>query len=351
MTGAEEIYEAAVEGLVTAESRRAEKRSPALAPDESVQLDRFRKSFPGTKVGAFEPFASEGATSTTEPLADGVRFTALADIKMRRVRFAWEQRIPLGALTLIAGVPGQGKSTLVLELGARLTRGQLKGDLYSESCDIVIASAEDAPSFVVAPRFTAAGGDLTRAHVVSVHRDDADLGITIPDDLEEVGEKMRQTGARLLIVDPLLAHIPASIDGYKDQHVRIALAPLARLAEELDAAVVGVMHLNKRDAADLFSRIGGSGGFLAACRSALLVAPDPGDEAVRVVAHGKANLSPMAGSLKFQLKACTVPGSDSDDAPISVAGIAWCGESELGVHSLLGGMGKTPREKATGWLV
>jgi hypothetical protein len=95
----------------------------------------------------------------------------------------------------------------------------------------------------------------------------------------------------LLIVDPLLAHIPVRIDGYKDQHVRVALAPLARLAEKLDAAVLAVMHLNKRETADLFSRLGGSGGFLGAARSALLVAPDPEEPEVRVVAHGKANLS------------------------------------------------------------
>ena len=59
----------------------------------------------------------------------------------------------------------------------------------------------------------------------------------------------------------------------------------------------------------------------------------------------------MAESLKFQLEARTVPGSGVDDAPIDVAGIAWCGPSEHGVHSLLGRTGKTPRHDATAWLV
>ena len=34
------------------------------------------------------------------------------------------------------------------------------------------------------------------------------------------------------------------------------------------------MHLNKRKQADLFSRIGGSGGFLAAARSGFLIGAD-----------------------------------------------------------------------------
>ena len=353
---ADELFRAAVKGLVPVPRKvavltRQTSATEGLTPEEQATLNLFLGTFPGTEVGQFEPLARDAPSATKSQQAEGLRLTALADIEMRPARFTWEPRIPLGALTLIAGIPGQGKSTLATEIAARITRGQLQGDLFGRPCDVVVASAEDAPSFVLAPRFTAAGADLARAHLVSVHRDDTDLGISIPDDLEALREQMRCTGARLLIIDPLLAHIPARIDGYKDQHVRIALAPLARLAEDLDAAVVGVMHLNKREAADLFSRIGGSGGFLAAARSALLVAPDPEDDTVRVVAHGKANLSPLSGSLKFRLEQRAVPASDPDDGPIHVSGVTWLGETDLDVHSLLGAARKTARGDAMAWLV
>ena len=160
---------------------------------------------------------------------------------------------------------------------------------------------------------------------------------------------MRSTGARLLVIDPLLAHIPTRIDGYRDQHVRVALAPLAHMAESLDIAVVGVMHLNKREASDLFSRVGGSGGFVAAARSALLVAPDPSDEKVRVVAHGKANMSEQAGSIAFRVEGRQISANGSE--PVRTSGIAWLGDTDLDVHALLSSARASARGDAIAWLM
>jgi hypothetical protein len=269
---------------------------------------------------------------------NGLRLTRLSDVEIRRARFAWDPRIPLGTLTLLAGVPGQGKSHMAIWLASRLTRGQLDGDLQGVASNVVVASAEDALSFTLTPRFVAAGADLDRVHSVAVHHDGTDLGISIPDDLEVIRLALANTDARLLVIDPLLAHIPVRIDGYKDQHVRQALAPLARLAEELGVAVLAVMHLNKRETSDLFTRLGGS--------------PDPKDPDVRILAHGKANLSLHAPSLRFRLEGQEIPNPDPDDVtPIPVASVAMLGESDLDVGGLLGGRGTTKEGDAMAWLV
>jgi AAA domain len=284
--------------------------------------------------------------------AEGVHLTQLSKVTMKRPTFAWEPRIPLGTLTLVAGLPGQAKSHLLVYLGARLTRGQLEGDLHGTPVDVVVASAEDAASFVLKPRFLAAGADMDRVHVVQVHRDGMDLGISIPDDLEAIRTAMEQVSSRFLMVDPLLAHIPVRIDGYKDQHVRVALAPLARLAEDLEAAMAAVMHLNKREAVDLFSRIGGSGGFLAAARSGMLIGSDPNDDGSRVIVHGKANLTPMADSLRFKLEPVELENPDpTDPKPIKVARVVMLGESDLGVEDVLRPMKQAARADAVQWLM
>jgi hypothetical protein len=282
---------------------------------------------------------------------NGVRLTSLEDVTMRRARFAWTSRIPLGTITLVAGLPGFGKSHLTVHLGARITRGQLEGDLRGAPSDIVVASAEDALEFVLKPRFVAAGADIARVYSIKLGRDGVDLGISIPDDIEGIKRRLVATEARLLVIDPLLAHIPMRVDGHKDQHVRTALAPLSRMAEELDIAVVCVMHLNKRETADLFSRVGGSGGFTAAARSALLVAEDPDDADVRVVAHGKSNLTPTAESLAFRLEGIELPNPDPEDPePIEVAKVVIIGDSDRDVESLLEKRSSSAGSDAKAWL-
>lgn len=51
-----------------------------------------------------------------------IRLQRGSEIKMRGVRWLWNDRIPRGKLTLLVGDPGAGKTTLLLNLAARRTR-------------------------------------------------------------------------------------------------------------------------------------------------------------------------------------------------------------------------------------
>ena len=77
------------------------------------------------------------------------------------------------------------------------------------------------------------------------------------------------------------------MNSHRDQDVRRALAPLAKLAEDTGAAVLIVRHLNKSSGGNPLYR-GGSIGIIGAARSALLVASHPEDESRRVLATLKA---------------------------------------------------------------
>src|SRR5688572_23308079 len=118
----------------------------------------------------------------------GVRFTKASSIKVRRASFLWAPRVPLGALAVLAGVPGQGKSHVAIDIAARATRGELDGDLDGRPSAVVISTAEDALEFVMAPRLVAAGADLDLVSFVTVRRDGIEGAISIPDDLSEIGD-------------------------------------------------------------------------------------------------------------------------------------------------------------------
>jgi len=149
----------------------------------------------------------------------------------------------------------------------------------------------------------AAGGDPDRVlSLATVPDGDGERLLSIPEDLDVIRRGIERVGAELVIVDPLMAFLSRDVNSHRDQDVRRALAPLAKLAEETGAAVLVVRHLNKASGGNPLYRGGGSIGIIGAARSALLVARHPDDER-RVLAPLKTNLAPPAPSLAFILTA------------------------------------------------
>jgi hypothetical protein len=231
-------------------------------------------------------------------------------IRMERLSYLEPGRIPLGLVTVVGGYAGLGKSQYTCLLAANLTRGE-----YGAPAAAMIATAEDSPATTVVPRLKAVQADLDLVHFIVIQSDDGLTdGIEIPDDLDTVAGEMRRLGARLLVVDPLVAHLPTEIDSYKDQSVRRALAPLYRLAEELDCAVVVCIHLNKAQGMQPLQRLSGSGAFGAAARSVLLLDRDPDDPdgeqgRRRVLAHVKSNDGPEMPSLLYEIEPLVLPAT------------------------------------------
>ena len=119
---------------------------------------------------------------------------------------------------------------------------------------------------------------------------------TIPDDLSAIERAIAEVGARLVIIDPLVAFFGRAVHAYRDHDVRRALTPLAALADRAGAAVLAIRHLNKTRMARAKYRGVGSIGIIGAARSALLVARDPEDPSRRLLAPVIEELSREAGS-------------------------------------------------------
>ena len=273
---------------------------------------------------------TEEAPSMDDSSAPGARviLVAASSIRPERVRWGWGGRVALGTVNLLVGDPGLGKSTLTVDLAARLSRGQLEGDLFGEPVTIALATAEDAVAHVVVPRLMAAGADRDRVKIIEVERDGLTGGLLVPQDLGALRDCVMADGVRCVVIDPLVAHLPGDVNSHRDQDVRRALAPLARLAEDADAAVVVVVHLNKSTLAHVLARVAGSVGFVAAARSVLLLGPDPEDPEgpTRILAHAKCNLGPLAPALRLRVEGREVV-RDDDGTTIPISGIAWCGEA------------------------
>src|SRR5262249_26278743 len=141
--------------------------------------------------------------------------------------------------------------------------------------------------------------------------------VSLPLDADYIGAAVERMRALLVIVDPLTAYLGADVNSHRDQDVRRALFPLAKLAEATGAAVLVVRHLNKSTAANPLYRGGGSIGIIGAARSGLLVARDPDNADRRVLASSKCNLAKLPPSLGFAL----------EPAPNGALRLGWTGAS------------------------
>jgi putative DNA primase/helicase len=253
----------------------------------------------------------------------------LAMVQREAVDWLWSGYLARGKLHMLDGDPGLGKSTTALDLAARLSRGapMPDGSPGIAPAGVVILTAEDGMADTVRPRLEAAGADLSRIVALTGIVDaDGERMPSLPADLAAIEAGIREVEAVAVIIDPIMAYLPADVNAHRDQDVRRALAPTAALAERTRVAILAIRHLNKSGGSQVLYRGGGSIGIIGAARVGLLVAKDPDDESRRIVAVTKNNLAPEPPSLAFQL----VP-----DVATGAARIEWLGESHHRAPALL----------------
>jgi hypothetical protein len=285
-----------------------------------------------------EPDAILAALGFGDLDAARLRIVRASEVEIEAVRFLVPERVPLGAVTILCGDPGLGKSTWTCEIAAGTTTGR-----YGEPARVLMANAEDGAAHVIVPRLAAAGADLARVELFTVPDEHGERPFTIPDDVPRLEAHAGSTGARLVVVDPLNAHLSDATNAHRDHSTRRALAPLAGMAQRLGVAVVAVLHLNKAPGTNALHRVGGSIGLVGGARSVLLFARDPEDEEDgprRALGHVKSNWSKLAGTSIYEhretevtvrgttvqshrlvlvgesaIEGCELLGADRDDPP------------------------------------
>lgn len=269
----------------------------------------------------------------TTDITTGIHLTRLADVEPERVSWLWPGRLPVGKLVTLDGDPGLGKSTLALEIAAVVTRAGTwpDGSPCAWPGDVLLMSAEDGLADTVRPRLDAAGADVTAVHAIEgvpITEEDGERTLRPPNlaDIAGIEEAIIRTGARLLVIDVVMAYLPMGTDSHKDQDIRRVLSGLAALADRTGCTVLLLRHLNKAKGGDPLYRGGGSIGIVGAARAGFLVAPDPEDAERRVLASVKSNLGPPPESLAYRLV-------ESGDR--GVARVQWEGSTAHTARSLL----------------
>jgi RecA-family ATPase len=279
-----------------------------------------------------------------------IAVTLASQITPRPVRWLWPDRIPSGALTLLAGREGIGKSLVCVQLAAQLTRGTLPGGRSGRPSRVMFATSEDAWEFTMVPRLMAAGADLAMIGRVQVDDAGSTDGLCLPLDTAGLGSYLGSHDIALLVLDPLTSVMDDRIDAHRDREVRTALEPLGRIAEDTGAAVVGLVHLGKSDRADPVNLILGSRAFSAVARVALVAARDPDDEGSNVLSVEKSNLGRIdVPGLTYRIDGAQIM---TDEGPAGAGLLVWTGETDRRVRDIMADRDdeRTERDEASEWL-
>ncbi len=213
--------------------------------------------------------------------------------------------------------------------------------------DVLVLSAEDGLSDTVRPRMDAAGGDpdrvtsLTEVSYTDEHGHDYKRSITLAD-IGVIEQGITQLGAKLVVVDVLMAFLPGKVDSHRDQDIRTVLSALSAMTERTGCCLLLLRHLNKGAGGNPLYRGGGSIGIVGAARAALLAAHDPDDEGHTASLRSRRAISP-----RCRRRSATSP----DDG---CARVQWLGATTHQAGDLLGRVGddedRTERDEAADWL-
>jgi hypothetical protein len=254
-----------------------------------------------------------------------LKLIKMSEIQPEAVDWLWEPYIPYGAITLIQGDGGTGKTTTALAIAAAVTRGDaLPNGMRGEPANVIVQNAEDSYTKTIRPRLEQSGADCDRVEFI----DEEEKALTFSD--ERIEQAIIRTNAKLLIIDPVQAYF-GNANMNSANGVRPLMKQLGTVAARHSCAVLLVGHLHKKGGQAQYRGLG-SVDIFAAARSVLTVGKIPVDENMRGIVHNKSNLSAAGASLAFGLD--------------PVGGFCWLGEYDVTIDELINGVKKPERKFA-----
>lgn len=244
----------------------------------------------------------------------------MSEVEVETVEWLLYPFIPFGKITILEGDPGEGKTTVMLQIIAKLTKGESvlpSEEKKREPMKVIYQTAEDGLGDTIKPRLLSAEADCNNILVI----DDADKALTVSD--ERLEEAVRLTNAKLIVLDPLQGYLGAEVDMHRANEIRPLMHRLSTLADKYKCAVVLIGHMNKSSVGKSNYRGLGSIDIHAAARSVVLCGRVKDEPEIRVLCQIKSSLAPERTPIAFRLS--------------EEKGFEWIGEYDITADELLSG--------------
>jgi hypothetical protein len=292
--------------------RLQEQREPSDHLPEIDPAAEFKKKVIDLLMGKVKAWRPSTASKAMRPGARTERPVIVhADqVQAQPIPWLWEPYIPRGMLVMLDGDPGLGKTLMLLQVAANLSKQQpfldqlgkptLVPDVDGPQTTLIL-SAEDSLPHVMIPRLKRAGADLTRIKFLTgrLGSEDEEHAFDLQH-LPVLIQALRDWRPVLVILDPLVAYL-GPIDMHRSNETRPLTAALKQVAEQHACTVMGVRHPAKLDQGGrLMYRGQGNIDLIGAARSGLWVQQHPAHpETQSLMIHAKTNIGTLGRTIVF----------------------------------------------------
>ncbi|MDE6706618.1 MAG: AAA family ATPase [Oscillospiraceae bacterium] len=281
---------------------------------DAIQKTEYYFKLGDVDISDFEDLIKDNSKAFPEQPVE-YQFVALSDVQAKPISFVWYPYIPVGEITIMFAAGGTGKSFLTCGIAADISAGRtLPNPNYEQAKatpeNVLFISAEDSAS-VLKQRIFTAGGDISKCYCVAPPDTPEELEkyrpFELPADahdkvrIEAFEQLIKDTKAKLIIIDPWAAYIGKDTDMNRANSIRAITAVLVVIAKKMGCAILVVAHVNKKAQADNANdAVSGSVDLINSARSALAVRTF-GDSDSRVMVHTKCNYESLGKSVCYQI--------------------------------------------------
>ena len=232
-----------------------------------------------------------------------------SSVKPKPINWLWQDRIPLGKITILVGDTGLGKTSLAIDVAARLTTGRpmplCGGSTKPLIGNVIYQSNEDEVDDTLLPRCLTARADCDRIEHIEADN------LNIDEDCDIIEQNILEAGARLVVWDPLQSFVGKNADMCRITDIRRLLTNLGGIAARNSCAILIIAHQTKSTSANEIHRVFGSVDITATARSVLRVSKAENDPEIRILSHIKSSVSRPSPPIAFRIE---------DNAPIQYLG-------------------------------
>ncbi|MCL2344091.1 MAG: AAA family ATPase, partial [Firmicutes bacterium] len=160
--------------------------------------------------------------------------------------------------------------------------------------NVIFQSHEDDLADTLLPRCISAGADTNRISSIETEN------LNIDEDCGIIEQHIKETGARLLVFDPLQSFMGRNADMCRITDVRRLLSNLGAVAARNNCAVLIIAHQNKAQGMKDLYRVFGSVDITATARSVLRISVSENDPDIKIISHIKSSVSRPCAPIYFR---------------------------------------------------